>query len=63
MSSPQFGKRRLIRNDRETRNRAYVELDEMFEAKVPARKFAGYISNVDRTREEHARSMNQATLQ
>jgi hypothetical protein len=32
----------------ETRNRSYVELDEMFELKVPARKFATFETSIDR---------------
>lgn len=34
----------------ETKNRSYLELDEMFELKVPARKFAKYETSVDRAR-------------
>ncbi len=38
----------------ETKNRSYVELDEMFELKVPTRKFATYESSVDRARKAAA---------
>jgi MFS transporter, SP family, general alpha glucoside:H+ symporter len=31
----------------ETKNRSYVELDEMFELKVPTRKFATYETSID----------------
>ncbi|KAH8898754.1 general substrate transporter [Thozetella sp. PMI_491] len=34
----------------ETKNRSYVELDEMFELHVPTRKFATYETSVDRAR-------------
>ncbi|RSH93597.1 hypothetical protein EHS25_006242 [Saitozyma podzolica] len=34
----------------ETKNRSYVELDEMFELKVPARKFATFETSIDRAR-------------
>lgn len=36
----------------ETKNRSYVELDEMFELRVPARKFATYETSVDRAKRE-----------
>lgn len=36
----------------ETRNRSYVELDEMFEAKIPARHFDKHITSIDRARLE-----------
>lgn len=34
----------------ETKNRSYVELDEMFELKVPTRKFRAFETSVDRAR-------------
>ncbi|CAG9984749.1 unnamed protein product [Clonostachys byssicola] len=34
----------------ETKNRSYVELDEMFELKVPTRKFATFETSVDKAR-------------
>ncbi|OAA66499.1 Sugar/inositol transporter [Niveomyces insectorum RCEF 264] len=34
----------------ETKNRSYVELDEMFELKVPTRQFATYETSVDRAK-------------
>jgi SP family general alpha glucoside:H+ symporter-like MFS transporter len=36
----------------ETKNRSYVELDEMFELKVPARKFATFETSIDRARKQ-----------
>lgn len=32
----------------ETKNRSYVELDEMFELHVPTRKFSSYETSIDR---------------
>lgn len=34
----------------ETKNRSYVELDEMFELNVPTRMFATFETSVDRAR-------------
>ena len=34
----------------ETKNRSFIELDEMFELRVPTRKFASYESSIDRAR-------------
>ena len=34
----------------ETKNRSYLELDEMFELKVPTRKFKTFETSVDRAR-------------
>lgn len=34
----------------ETKNRSYLELDEMFELHVPTRKFATYEKSIDRAR-------------
>ncbi|KAL1888149.1 hypothetical protein Sste5346_009759 [Sporothrix stenoceras] len=38
----------------ETKNRSYVELDEMFELKVPTRQFATYETSVDRAKKAAA---------
>jgi hypothetical protein len=40
----------------ETRNRSYVELDEMFEAKVPARHFDKYSTSIDRSKQSAVNS-------
>ena len=36
----------------ETKNRSYIELDEMFELHVPTRKFATFETSVDRAKRE-----------
>jgi len=44
----------------ETKGRAAAELDEMFEAKIPARKFKAYVSLATNQELELERSLSSA---
>lgn len=45
----------------ETKNRSYVELDEMFELKVPTREFKSFETSVDKARKA-AESESRGTI-
>lgn len=56
MSVHAFGEFLLIDSHRETRGRSYVELDELFERRIPARQFATTMTSAQVSSEEFTKA-------